>query len=272
VVPIEGGTARELKGFSTEANARAVAFSPDGRLVAAAPDVAPVSDKVIRVWDIESGVQKIEVPVPGAAEDSGDVTFGLEFSSNDHLLVGHPKSDPGLALYDLRNGEWKSLANFRAEHFVLSRSGGFGFAGGDQLMRFSLDGAATPVPSHGLVGSVAMDSKARVLASAGKDGAVRIGPVSGKDPYLMFGHKGAISALAFSPEGHWLASAGEDRAIRLWRVPEVTSTPPHRRSHEDFLAMLRSWTNLRVVQDPGSATGYKVEPGPFPGWKTFPTW
>jgi hypothetical protein len=36
--------------------------------------------------------------------------------------------------------------------------------------------------------------------------------------------------------------------------------------------MLRSWTNLRVVPDPASSTGWKLEVGPFPGWAKSPAW
>lgn len=39
-----------------------------------------------------------------------------------------------------------------------------------------------------------------------------------------------------------------------------------------LLAKLRSLTNLRVVADPATATGYKLELGPFPGWATAPQW
>jgi hypothetical protein len=38
------------------------------------------------------------------------------------------------------------------------------------------------------------------------------------------------------------------------------------------MARLRAMTNLRVVEDPTSLTGYKVEVGPFPGWKEVPCW
>jgi hypothetical protein len=31
-------------------------------------------------------------------------------------------------------------------------------------------------------------------------------------------------------------------------------------------------TNLRAVRDASSATGWKIEVGPFPGWKTVPVW
>ena len=63
-----------------------------------------------------------------------------------------------------------------------------------------------------------------------------------------------------------------DKTIRLWPVPDVTKTPPHKRSHEEFLATLRSWTNLRAVADAKSPTGWKLEPGPFPGWQKPPRW
>jgi hypothetical protein len=38
------------------------------------------------------------------------------------------------------------------------------------------------------------------------------------------------------------------------------------------MAVLRSHTNLRAVPDPHSATGYKLEAGPFPGWAKPPEW
>ena len=43
-------------------------------------------------------------------------------------------------------------------------------------------------------------------------------------------------------------------------------------------AKLQSYTQVqlrgpvRVVEDPAASSGYKVEVGPFPGWKDVPTW
>jgi hypothetical protein len=52
----------------------------------------------------------------------------------------------------------------------------------------------------------------------------------------------------------------------------VSKTPPHLRPYEEFLANLRSWTNLRAVSDPDSPNGWKIENGPFPGWAHTPRW
>jgi hypothetical protein len=38
------------------------------------------------------------------------------------------------------------------------------------------------------------------------------------------------------------------------------------------MAKLETLTNLRVVRDEESSTGWKVEVGPFPGWETVPEW
>ncbi len=41
---------------------------------------------------------------------------------------------------------------------------------------------------------------------------------------------------------------------------------------EELIAKLETLTNLRVVHDEDSPTGWKLEVGPFPGWETVPTW
>jgi len=55
-------------------------------------------------------------------------------------------------------------------------------------------------------------------------------------------------------------------------MPDVTKPPLHTLPPTELMAKLDALTNLRVVRDPTSATGWKLDIGPFPGWRDVPTW
>jgi hypothetical protein len=55
-------------------------------------------------------------------------------------------------------------------------------------------------------------------------------------------------------------------------MPDLSKPSLHTLSNDELITELRSLTNLRAVCDPTSATGWKIELGPFPGWKHVPTW
>jgi len=55
-------------------------------------------------------------------------------------------------------------------------------------------------------------------------------------------------------------------------MPDMTKPPLHTLPHDELLAKLESLTSLRAVRDPASDTGWKIEPGPFPGWATVVNW
>ena len=42
--------------------------------------------------------------------------------------------------------------------------------------------------------------------------------------------------------------------------------------HQGLVGEGRVQIGCRVVEDPGSPTGWKVDIGPFPGWQEVPTW
>jgi WD40 repeat protein len=120
--------------------------------------------------------------------------------------------------------------------------------------------------------AVALDPSGTVAATGSVDGIVRVGRLSGAEPHFLLGHKGAVMSIAISPDLHWVATTGEDHTLRLWPMPDLSKPPLHSLPDAELLAKLRSLTNLRVVRDPSSATGWKVEVGPFPGWAHQPEW
>jgi len=78
-------------------------------------------------------------------------------------------------------------------------------------------------------------------------------------------------AVAVSSDGRWIGAANAV-GVHLWPMPDMTKPPLHTLPHDQLLARLDALTNLRLVSDPSSPTGYKLDIGPFPGWKDVPTW
>jgi WD40 repeat protein len=110
-----------------------------------------------------------------------------------------------------------------------------------------------------------------IVAVPGPDG-VLVGRLSSDTFHLLVGHEGDVDRVAVSPDGRWVATSGVDNTLRLWPMPDLSKPPLHTLPHDELLAKLKSLTNLRVVRAPESPAGWKIEVGPFPGWKDVPTW
>jgi len=275
VVPLEGGSSRELEGFSSAAITLRVALDSEGRLVAAAPFRGPVEDKIIRIWDLESE----DSWTLGPMESAGDGVQG-GFGSLAFLPDGRLLSDgvTGLHLWDVESGHLKTLSEAPAAPFT-SCNREFVLRGersdsGRRLVRFDIErGVSDVLSSHGNEPSFhAFDPSGRLAISTGADGVVRVGPVTGEDPHLIYAHEGLVRSAAVSPNGLWIASGGEDGRIRLWPMPDMSQPPLHALPHEDLLTRLRALTNVRVIEDETSSTGYRLDYAPFPGWETVPEW
>ena len=283
VVRADDGSTRSLPGFPQSALVGRPAFSPDGRLLAAGLFGGPAAEKVVRVWDVETGAVRTFGPFPGAGEELAGGIASVGFAGPDRVYAS--VLGAGIAAIDLASGASRIVVPQGAGAFVLSRDGRSGvgtsgpagsFGTGSAALQFDLEeGMARTLSSHGnAVTAVALDSGGTLVATGSFDGTIRVGPTTGEEPHLLLGQEGegAIYSLAFSPDGRWLAASGESFAMHVWPVPDVSKPPLHRRAHEALLALLRSHTNLLAVPDPASPNGYKLERGPFPGWAVMPEW
>ena len=188
----------------------------------------------LRRWDLERGTSELV---------AADVDF-IEFLSSDRrvVLTGAPVA--GREAQKCRQLQTRDLA------WGKTRAVG-------------LPGVCVDVYSAAVSGDSA--------AVPGPDG-VLVGRLSGDAAHLLVGHEGSVQAVAISPDGRWVATSGEDNTLRLWPMPDLTKPPLHTLPHDELLAKLKSLTNLRVVRDPKSPAGWRIDVAPFPGWKDVPTW
>jgi WD40 repeat protein len=265
----------------------AVTFSDDGRSAAAAVLAGYRWEEMqIRVWDLESGdVQVLALCDQCAGEKPGLWQGGvwrLRFTPEGDLLSA---GAGGVRRWDLETGRAEWLIRVDDAKYLrgdFSQDARFVLAAEATNVRASealnltlhdlKSGASHRIVSHGdVVNKLAIDATGTIIATSTKN-VIRVGSADGSAPYLLFGHEGDVVSLAVSPDGRWIASGAEDFKIRLWPMPDLSKPPLHTLPREELIAKLKTLTNLRVVRDPDSPTGWKLTHDPFPGWETVPTW
>lgn len=166
----------------------ALAFSPDGRLLATA-NAGPLTE--IRLWDLSSPGEPR--PLSTLTASSADAVRLLAFSPDSRILVTGQYNDDIVSLWDISDPlRPQALAPLT------------GFAGVVYSVAFSPDG--------------------HTMATGSADRTIRLWDLTNvRRPHVLTtltGTAGAVYALAFSPDGRTLAMASADSVVRLADVGE----------------------------------------------------
>jgi WD40 repeat protein/serine/threonine protein kinase len=236
---------------------KALAFSPDDRVLAVAGD-----DPVLRLYDVRSGALRNELRghtdriecVAFAPDGRTLITAGRDgavrlwspLRRQDRVALGTALVAAGplaaapdgrtlavacrdgtVKLLDPTSGQVRLTLPGHGgevqEVVFLDQSKTLLTAGTDRVVR--LWDAATgrvraELPGYqGQADRPALSPDGRWLAWAAPGGVVRLRDLTtGQERTALAGHAGEVECLAFAPDGKTLASAGPDRAVRLWDV------------------------------------------------------
>lgn len=187
-----------------------VAFSPDGRRLAAAS-----WDQSVKLWDAETGA------LLKTFRDNATYASCLAFSPTGNALVTCDARGNGLVRDLVTEKEAIPLKGHTAliQAIAYAPDGRtVATASRDRTVR--LWDPSTGTERHRLAGpglslAVAFSPDNRRVAAGGAEGVRVYDVVTGQQVYELVDQQ-TVHAVAFSPDGHYLASGGEDAAIRIW--------------------------------------------------------
>jgi WD40 repeat protein len=233
----DAATGKRLHTLKGPDRLGAVGFSPDGRMLVAAPAFGPIP-----VWDPVTGQPRRSFAGhQNEGTISADGVSAFCFSPDGKWLVTAGQSDKTIRLWDVRTRkQFGEIAEVASVALAFSPDGRFLASGDTNALEIHVWATATgkrlhrlraPKRDHrssrGYKHSLAFSPDGRSLASGGDLHMALWETITGGRRCVIGRLEGCEDHVAFTPDSKLLVSASEEGAIRLWDV--VTRKEVHLR-------------------------------------------
>ena len=240
LVPLDGGPAREFRGPGWAVQNHLLAFSPDGRRFAAVG--RRFGGKfTIWVWDVDSDEGRAVGTVEGSSASLSFVDDNrIRWTGNSIETEGRGGAEK---IFDIEKGHVEVVAEGGTElrravssagDFVVTTdwvSGTFGRPKNEINWKNLVSGETRRIRSHGESPyAIALDPTDRLIVSGSfDDDLIRVGPVSGGAPHLLFGHDDRVLSFSGSLPGWAVDCIGQQRLYgsTLADARHVETAAPH---------------------------------------------
>ena len=223
VDPATGKVAATLPGEAEDV--RAVAFSGDGKLLAAAGGL-PARSGEVKIWDVET--RALLRTIVGHT----DCIYAVEFAPDGKSLAT-ASYDKLIKLWDVASGaEIRTLKDHIDAVYALALT-----PDGKRLVSASADRGVKvwdtasgerlytlSEPTDGL-NTLALDPAGKRVAAAGLDRTIRVWSLGEKSGTLLnslIAHEDAILQLAWSPDGKFLVSSAADKEVKIFNADDLS--------------------------------------------------
>ncbi len=263
---VDAATHKEIAKLAGHAaDVRALAFSHDGKLLAAGGGL-PARSGEVKIWDIES--RNAVATIQGHS----DCIYAVAFSP-DGKQVATSSYDKLIKLWDAASA--KEVRTFKdhidAVYALAFTPDGKRIVSGAADRTVKVWDAATGERLYTMgepidgINSIALDPTGRMVAAGGVDKNIRVWSLGERGATLLhtlIAHEDAILRLAWSPDGKVIASSAADRTIKLFQADELAEIKTYAQQPDWVYALEFSpdGKSFAAGRFDGSLTFYPVAP------------